>query len=378
MTKTGGPAVEERETKKALDATARTCRDLLAKGKPLAPHIKDRDLAALQERYSRFEDRTDNEGYVIDSLNTVHRPLTPRPYFHALHNFQISGRAYGTLWDQSGRGFSYLSALRGGGVTRNVGSPYKPLYAAEKDQRAFYLREKNAGGVYADDAGDKLNAWSLFPLADSRACHYTDFRCTQSRSFVSLEAVKQQVAAALTVMVPMGRCAEVWKLSLKNLSQKKRDLDLFVRVDWSLLTYPASRLNRGEFYHAEFQKKLSALLVRNVDITDKNPRTAFLATDAAITGFEFSGERFDAPFSCDLTPGAVIQGVLSSSDSAPVGEPPISGLHIRVTLPAGGAKTFFFALGAAAGTDADACKEIDALKKGTFSEKGFASALAAA
>src|SRR3989339_1517568 len=108
MTNPGSPAVEERLAKKELDAAAGTCREQITKGKALPQHLKPKDLQALQDRYSRFEDITDNEGYLVDSIHAIHRPMTPRPYFHALNNFKISDQAYGALWDQAGRGYSFL------------------------------------------------------------------------------------------------------------------------------------------------------------------------------------------------------------------------------------------------------------------------------
>ena len=118
-----------------FDSLASSCKANLLKGKDPLTGLKPEQIEALQTRYSTFSDESDENGFLVKSTHVIHDPITPRPYFHALHNFSFAGTPFGTLWDQTGRGHAYLNAVTGGEITKNSGSPYKPFHADKYDRR---------------------------------------------------------------------------------------------------------------------------------------------------------------------------------------------------------------------------------------------------
>ncbi len=363
--------IEENHIKKELDNLVTTCREGLKKGKNLKSILKEKDLASLQERYSCFTELKDNEGFIVSDELSIHRPITPRSYFHALNNFSLSNGAYGTLWDQTGCGFSYFNAVTGGDITRNAGAPYKPHIPGKGDNRLFFLREEGPNGKYTGPDGKKLNAWSIFPISENKACLYSDFKCRQTPLMTELSAVKNDVSASLCVFVPDKANGEIWKLSLSNKSTRKRELNMFVRVNWGLKSYPKTRLGRDEQFACEWNAKTNTVLLKNIDISNKNPRTAFFASDQDLDGIEFSDTDFQGSSSCDCIPGAVLAGKLSSKESSPSGGSLITAMHIKVKLGPSASKNMYFVLGAISEGFPEAKKQSDTLLKTWAGEKGF-------
>jgi cellobiose phosphorylase len=375
MAKSENLTIEEINTKKELDALVKSCKEGVRKGKSISSIVKEKEMLQLQERYSKFSATLDSENFIISDALDIHRPIAPRPYFHALNNFSFGGTSYGSLWDQSGFGFSYLNAVRGGEVTRNDGSPYKPYLPAKTDNRIFYLREKTPSGNYTSQAGEKVAVWSVFPLSESKACLYSDFHAKQTPVMAEISAAKNNVAASLTVLVPDRQSGEVWKLTLTNRGPKKKELDLFARVHWGLDSYPASRLGRDEQFTGDIFSKANAVLLRNIDIANQNPRTAFFASSQKIEGFELSEKDFEGSCGCDGAPGAVLAGGLTSKTAVSPGDDLITALHLKITLGPSGSKTLFFVLGALSEGFPETRKQVEILKKSCAGEKAFRDSL---
>ncbi len=348
-------------------------RTNLSKGKDPFLNLKEKEIKGLQERYSIFKDMEDANGFVVQSTHYIHNPLTPRPYFHALNNFTFNGAAYGSIWDQTGRGYSYLNTVIGGEITSNTSSTYKPFLADKHDRRIIYLREETPSGAYTAPDGKKVDIWPLFPVCSNTAREYSEFSSTQNPTNLEVCATRNQVTGRLTVTIPRGASCEIMQLTLKNESAKKRVFSLFFRIDWDLKAYPSPRLKRCELFDMQIDRKLDAIMAKNIDWTNKNPRTGFCACDQKMAGFELSGERFEGTHTFNCIPVSVLAGSLQSGTCVPVASSVIAGIHCEITLPPKSAKTLYFTVGAVQGDYTDAKKTVEKIKRQYMTDKAFAA-----
>lgn len=371
MPKSPVSPVIDLKTSARLQPLVKACRSNLSKGRPLFTGLKDEEISLLQERYSRFVDERDEDGMLNDSVHQIHHPFTPRPFFLGLSNLSLNGERYGTVWSQNGGGYSFLHVLRGGEITRNGGSPYKPMGLNPGDYRLFFLREKSPSGTYASLSGEKADVWSLFPLYRHSGAEYAGFGCRQARSHLVTTASSRDIESTLSVTVPKGHSAEIWELRLRNTASKKRGFTLFVKVAWDLRTYPSPRLNRVESFNVRADAKNGMIAASNIDFANKNRRTAFLLSLEKFSGFDFSSECGDGRMADGVVPQCMADGALKSEAAVPVGEDLIGALQFDLTLKPGGEKTLSFALGAVSGGFEEAAKAAQGIRGILAGGKGF-------
>ena len=358
--------IENREIRDPAVLIA-ACRDNLQKNLPPFSGLSDKERQRLQERYSRFEDKMDEEGFVRDSLHLIHSPRTPRPYFHALHNSSFFGERFGTLWDQTGGGFSFLNAVCGGEIIRNSASPYKPLWNGCDDGRSFFLREETPTGRFKTSQDVSVEAWPIF--ASSSDEEKSAFRCEQSPTHIALHNETNGITADLRMMIPREENAERWELMLCNTTPRKRTLTLFIGFSWDLRSYPAPRLLRGEFLDVKADLHTGLLTASNADRSGLNPRTGFFIGEQRFTAFEFSGLSFNGTGLPGHLPKAVIDGKLCSRHQIPIGENCIVAVQYAITLKPKQTETLAFALGAVSGGHDAAVKNAIAFRSKYGSSK---------
>ena len=324
--------------KEWLDSLVERAAAALSRGQSPAAAFPEAELAALRSRYSHFRDELDQAGFLTLSTHRVTKVATPRPYIHLIGSSHSHERGcYGSFWDASGAGFACLDAVLAGPVTSHKDPSYVPTAPRVTDHRNFYLREEVSSG--------QVRIWHAFPQRGVEENRYSAFCCDQGLGTVEISARRNRVLSRLLVFVPPDHPLEVWRLEIANLGRKPRKLDLFIRVNWGLESYPGYYFDPRVVSQGRHYPELNALVALNHDQNNRHPRTGFLMSEQAFESFDLSAEEFTGGGHFKLFPRAVEEGACRYS----LGVQPylglIGALHFRLELPPGAGANLDFLLG---------------------------------
>ncbi len=334
--------LEDPAAAKRLDSLVRTAEAALRDGRSLAGTLSAQDLDELQSRYSLFEDHRDSAGFLTDSTHVITKIGTPRPWIHFLvsrHDREFG--LYGTLWDQTGAGFSCYDGVHAGPLTANGDKSYVPTAPRAADQRFFWLREETGAGV---------DIWHAFPLQGREEEQYSDFRCEQGTAALAIAAERSGVASRLEVFVPLDESLEAWRLSLTNRSDRVRKLSLFVHVNWGLESYPGHAFVQQVVSEGVVYPEQHALLALNNDRNNLLPRSGWLMSSRAFDSWDLSGEDFTGGGRQRLYPRAVSEGRCRNSSGYQPWMGLVSAMQFSFELAPGGSEAVELLLGT---TDSD-------------------------
>ncbi len=287
---------------------------------------------SFRTRYGSFSD--DGSEYIITT------PATPRPWINV-----ISNGDYGLTVSQAGSGYSWRTHAQLNRITR-----WEQDLIKDEWGKYIYIRDEQ-GHVWS--AGWK-------PV-----CHEPDeYVCRHGIGYSSIGSINYGIGTELLLFVPEGEPVEVWKLTLRNHSRRRRSLRLFTYFEWALGAAPD--------WHREFHRTFIE--------TAYEPRERALFASKRL--WEMPSERghwnrsweFIAFHSCSETPASydsdkeTFLGMYGSQSdvrgpaSVAAGRlanrtgkwlDPIASLNINCTLDAGEEKMMCFTLGAA-GSKAEA------------------------
>lgn len=283
-------------------------RENLRAGRPLREGVEPERWQALLDRYSHFQDRTDADGFIVDSAVVVNDLHTPRPCLHLMASCHDGDRGvWGSFWDQFGGGFSCLDSVLAGKMTSHLDTNYVPTAPEPQDYRGFYVYE---GG----------KAWPMFPIAHYEEDAYTRVECVQGLDRQTLRAERNGLECELDVCVHPELPAETWQVRITNRSNRRREYSWFCRVRVNVDSFPS-------YYFVprvvcEGLHEHDALVFLNHDKGNRHPRSAFFAAHPNFTAFDMMGEVFDGIGARSPIPGAVAEGRCRNS----LGLQPYAGL----------------------------------------------------
>lgn len=279
-------------------------------------------MSKFKTKYGYFTD--DGKEYVIT------RPDTPRPWINIMSN-----GSYGVIISQTGGGYSWWRNSSLARVTRW-------LQDLVKDEWGKYLFIKDR---------ETRDFWSL---AWKPTCPKFDFyEARYGTGYSTITSEKNGIRSSLTVFVPPEEPIEIWKVTIKNESSRKRRLSLFSYLEWCL--------GSSDDVHREFQKtfintwfdagsntifaKKKKHLVPKYISTGmfECPIGAYNSVSEKVTSYEGDKERFFGMYRNLANPIALEKGILTDT----VGEwyDPISSLHIDIDLKPKEEKVIIFTIG---------------------------------
>ncbi|MFH1762045.1 MAG: glycosyl hydrolase family 65 protein [bacterium] len=346
------------------------CRENLRTGKPLNKILSGEIEKKLREKYSHFLDNYNDEGFLINSRHIVKTPETPRPYLHLLSSLHDNpAQIYGSFWSNTGSGFSFVDSIRAGQIISHTDRSYVPTFPNLDDTRTFIIRDNNNKGPFTDENGKNFNAWHAIPQNGNS----TQYTCEQAITHIKTINIVEDIQASISVHVSCNDPLEFWQIQLLNRSKKKRDLQLFCKVNWDIRSYPCYYNDQRVTSMGQHFPKINALAAYNLDRKNKNPRAAFIMSDLSPSSWDLSREAFDGPGVRQLWPKSVIQGKCFNSK----GEQPFGGLIgafcFDISLNPGADSTVNILIGKSS-PDISKCQhEITGFRKRYFSKKGIAA-----
>jgi len=260
-------------------------------------------------------------GYFDDAAReyVITTPQTPLPWINYLGN----------------EGFLSLISNTCGGYS---------FYKDAKLRRITRFRYNNVpedlGGrcYYINDAGSVWNPGYMptMTVLDS-------YRCRHGLGYSIFESCKDGLAAELTCFVPLGESCEINKLTIKNISEEKKNFKLYSAVEWCLWNAVDDSTN--------FQRNLNigeveiegSAIYHKTEYRERRNHYAFFNVNCRIDGMDTDRSSFLGKFRSWANPVTVENG--TSSNSMASGWSPIASHRIDIALEAGAERTFIFQLG---------------------------------
>lgn len=287
----------------------------------------------------------------------IKTPLTPKPWGNV-----ISNGDYGMMVSQTGSGYSWRGNAGQNRITRSFQDLVKDNWG-----KYFYIRDLRRH-VY----------WSA---AYKPVMHpYQHFKVVHGIGYSKFIQQVEDIASELTVFVSANDPVEIFKLTLTNLSQETRELDVTSYAEWLLGFAPDE--------HREFHK---LFITTSADVPERAvyarkclwgfaddkgrhnnvdwPYTAFMAVSEPLKSFDCDKESFIGLYHNDDKPQAMFEPQLAGRSGRFTDA--IAALQVAVTLEPFASKTIVFTLGAAQDGQEDAGEFIRLYTSTEGSERAF-------
>ncbi len=248
--------------------------------------------------FGRFSD--DGEEYIITN------PYPPRDWFNMLWNPD-----YLACVGQSLNGFSLYQNEKG--IVTNLFGKQDFRDAP----RIIYLRDNESGKTWSTACS------SAQPKPDR-------YRCRHGLGYTILECEKEDIKTAVRIFVPRREAAEIWSVTIKNLSPDIRNISVFtvseIRLDGVNMTYGYKSAVDGYC-----DKRKSRLFFRNraANVMDEKYR-GFTYSDPVFDHFDMSRELFLGVAKNFMNPTPVQSGSLNDSQAST--EDMVSALQYNLVL----------------------------------------------
>jgi len=161
-------------------------------------------------RYGRFS--ADGREYLISD------PRTPRPWVNVIANPR-----FGLAVSQTGSGFTWIDNSQLAVLTR-----WEQDLARDSSGRFLYIR---------DLADNRL--WSLAPAPTWPK--YEQFTCRHGLGYTSFETRFAEIDATWTLFAHPSDTVELWRVELRNTSERSRRLEATGFVEWCCGVAPSPR-----------------------------------------------------------------------------------------------------------------------------------------
>lgn len=284
----------------------------------------------FENKYGHFSE--DGREYIITD------PRTPRPWFNYMWNDQYAG-----LISHTGGGFSFLESPRDNRLTR---MRYNCL---PWDRPGRYVIVKDVeSGKY----------WSL-SWAPTIERKYDLYEAHHGQGYTKIITEIFGVRGEITYFVPDDVNAEVWRVSLKNLSGKARKLEIYSFTELIMgnaINDIVNQPNDKHFPEIYFDKKAETLVatrrywVLNKKLSVAQPNidwkfNLLFTQTLPVTGFDGSLDNFIGKWRSEANPESVETGKMKNTEIT-AGDPVVA-LQSKVNLKKGGTSDFAVIMGVA-------------------------------
>ncbi|MBR5654523.1 MAG: glycosyl transferase [Prevotella sp.] len=263
------------------------------------------------KRYGHFDD--EHREYVITD------PQTPWPWINYLGNEDF---------------FSLISNTAGG-------------YSFYKDAKFRRITRYRYNGVPMDNGGryfyinDNGTIWN--PGWKPCKTPLDFYECRHGMNYTRITGRKGGVEASVLFFVPLGTWGEVQRLTLTNLSDKKKSLKLFSFQEWCLWNAATDMENFQRNFSTGEVEIEGSVIYHKTEYRERRNHFAFYSVNTPIQGFDTDRETFIGLYNEFANPDAVVEGKPRNSHAH--GWSPIASHYIEVELKPGESRDFIFLLG---------------------------------
>ena len=278
----------------------------------------------MEYKYGYFNEAGDE--FIITS------PKTPRPF----DNFLFNDSCYANV-HQTGIGcFDYqIDGKEGIQLYTGVGRicDYDVFGKDHLYNRLIFIRDNESGEFWT------LN-WE--PV-----CHpYQEYQCVQGLGYTEITNKTNDLVSKMRIFVPVGSDAvEMWKLSFKNETGKKKSYSIFTysqiqfRFKWGFDSYGDTMYRATRFD----KEKNTFYMTKHPFIKPHNYLTAFMTADKEIVGSDGCQNVFVGEYGTIGAPEVVREGACKNSIGS--ANATICTLQFNVELDAGACEDISLMLG---------------------------------
>ena len=261
--------------------------------------------------YGYFDDT--NREYVITN------PMTPYPWINYLGNEDF---------------FSLISNTAGG-------------YTFYKDAKYRRLTRFRYNNVPIDDGGkyfyikDGDTIWS--PGWKPVKTPLDNYECRHGMSYTKITGEKKGIETSVLHFIPLGFWGELQKVTIKNLGNQSKKIQLFSFVEWCLWNAEDDMTNfQRNFSTGEVEVK-DSVIYHKTEYKERRNHYAFHSVNHATDGFDTDRDTFMGLYNGFDSPDVVMNG--KSGNSVAHGWSPIASHSITLELSPGEEKDLVFMLG---------------------------------
>ncbi len=167
-------------------------------------------------KYGHFS--PDGKEYIIT------RPDTPRPWINYLTNGKFT-----SLCSATGGGFSFYIDPGFNRITRAVPGD---TTLNDRPGRYLYIRDNDTGEY-----------WSANWQPVMKTAEYWEARI--GLGYNKISSINKKIQIDITYFVPLDDDLEIWDITLKNLSDKKRNISVISYVEWVLGSFSKDLSDRN-------------------------------------------------------------------------------------------------------------------------------------
>jgi len=226
-------------------------------------------------------------------------PETPKPWVNHLTN-----RRYCAMVSHTGGGYSFVDDS---GYNRVLREKPGDELIEDRPGRYLYLR---------DNQTDEF--WSVGWQPVRKKPDFWEAR--HGLGYTQIFSANNEIQTGLRFFVPLEGTHELWTITLKNLSWKKRDLSFFTYVEWCLGNFHSDLVDRSFdtlFNLTDFEKGIIFATKTRWIRPDRQDlpwdKTAFIYSNLKADGFDCSKREFLGPYHYLDAPRAVEEGKCRNS-----------------------------------------------------------------
>ncbi|OGY21377.1 MAG: hypothetical protein A2126_01210 [Candidatus Woykebacteria bacterium GWB1_45_5] len=275
----------------------------------------------VSTKYGHFS--KDGKEYIIT------RPDTPRPWI----NYLTNGK-YTALCSATGGGYSFYIDPSYNRITRET--PGEQILA-DRPGRYIYIRDNDTGEY-----------WSANWQPVMKPADFWEARI--GLGYNKMASINHDIKSEVTYFVPLGENVEIWDVTIKNLSEKSRDISVISYVEWVLGSFSkdlSDRVFDSLFNDVYFKENVIYATKRRWDRPDKPgvawDHWAYMSGSEEFECFNCVKEDFIGEYRYLSNPIAVELGFCKNGYGE--SEDAIGSLMKTFKLKAGEEKRFHYLLG---------------------------------
>lgn len=272
-----------------------------------------------------------NYGYFdeVSKEYVITRPDTPAPWANYLGSPE-----YGAIISNNAGGYSFVKSGANGRISRYI------FNQEDRPGRYVYLRD--------DDASDYWSAsWQPVgkPLGEyQNQCHH-------GTAYTNIKAQYKGIASEVLYYVPLNKTHEVWKTTVRNTSDKPRNISAFGFIEFTNENYYENDqvnlqytlfITKTEFLGNKILQYINPNHMKNAAGTNNRERF-FGLTGAPVASYNGDKSHFIGSYRSYGNPIAVERG--SCDNMLNYNSNGCGALHTKMTLQPGESKEFVFILG---------------------------------
>ncbi|MCX7773425.1 MAG: glycosyl transferase, partial [Clostridia bacterium] len=280
-------------------------------------------------KYGYFDDM--HKEYVIQT------PRTPYPWINYLGNEQF----FGLISNTSG-GYCFYRDARLRRLTRYR---YNNI-PVDNGGRYFYIN---------DDGDVWTPGW--MPVKKE----LDGYECRHGLGYTKITGERNGISVDQLSFIPLKYNGEVHQLTIRNKSDKEKNIKLFSFIEWCLWNAYDDMTNfQRNFSTGEVEIDGSAIY-HKTEYRERRNHYAFFWANTQIDGFDTDRESFIGLYNGFDTPKAVLDG--KPKNSVASGWQPVASHYFDLKLQAGEEKTIIFVLGYVENPDEEKWEALNVINK---------------